>query len=135
MTAVDTNVLVRLLTGDDAEQAAGARAVFAEGPVWIAKTVMLEAEWVLRSAYGFERSPIREAFTGLLGLSNVQVEDQATVVRALELMRHGVDFADALHLNSRPAGVPFVSFDKAFIRRAKRAGAKGVAAPPTRLSH
>jgi len=127
-------MLVRLLTGDDPEQAAASRVVFADGPVWIAKTVMLEAERVLRSAYGFERGPVREAFTGLPGLSNVQVEDAATVARALELMRHGVDFSDALHWNSRPAGVSFVSFDKEFVRRAKRAGAKGVSATPTRFS-
>lgn len=135
MTAVDTNVLVRLLTGDDPEQAAAARAVFAAGSVWIAKTVMLESEWVLRRAYGFEQGAIREAFTGLLGLSNVQVEDAATVASALELMRHEVDFADALHLSSRPAGVSFVSFDPAFVRRAKRAGAMNVSVAPTRFNH
>jgi predicted nucleic-acid-binding protein len=42
MIAVDTNVLVRLLTGDDPKQTAAARSLFAAEPVWIAKTVLLE---------------------------------------------------------------------------------------------
>ena len=40
MIAVDTDVLVRLLTGDDPKQAAAAQSLFAAGPVWIAKTVI-----------------------------------------------------------------------------------------------
>jgi|SRR5665213_1401221 len=127
MTAVDTNVLVRLLTGDDPEQeAAAARSLFAAGPVRIAKTVLLETSWVLRSVYEFEDSAIREALTRLLGLRNVDVEDEASVASALALTAHGIEFADAMHLVSRPPGAAFVSFDLAFVRRAKRAGASAV---------
>ena len=122
MTAVDTNVVVRLLTEDDPKQAARARLVFRTGPVWIAKTVLLEAAWVLRSAYKFEEGAIREAFTGMLGLPQVQAEDESCVAAALALMTHGLDFADALHLSSRPAGAAFVSFDEILVRRSKRAG-------------
>ena len=112
MTAVDTNVLVRLLTGDEPNQAAAARSLFAEGPIWIAKTVILETEWVLRSLYGFEEAAIREALTKLMGLKNVNAEDESAVVGALALAAHGVEFADALHLSSRPSGAAFFSFDK-----------------------
>jgi predicted nucleic-acid-binding protein len=59
MVAVDTNILVRLLTGDDPKQAAAARSLFASEQIWIAKTVLLETGWVLRSLYGFEESAIR----------------------------------------------------------------------------
>ena len=52
MTAVDTNVVVRLLTGDDPAQEAAARALFESGPIWIAKTVLLEA---------FDKSLVRRA--------------------------------------------------------------------------
>jgi len=69
MIAVDTNMLVRLLAGDDVKQAATARSLFAAGPIWIAKAVLLETEWVLRSLYGFEESAVRDAFTRLLGRS------------------------------------------------------------------
>ena len=48
MIAVDTNVLVRLLTGDEPEQAAAARRLFASEAIWIGKTVLLETGWVLR---------------------------------------------------------------------------------------
>jgi predicted nucleic-acid-binding protein len=130
MTTVDTNILIRLLTGDDRRQETIARSLFAAGPVWIAKTVLLETDWVLRSLYGFEDDAIREAFTKLLGLENVHAEDTQAVAAALELTEHGVEFADALHLSSKPPGAVFISFDRSFVRRAKRAGVSGVSAIP-----
>jgi predicted nucleic-acid-binding protein len=133
MIAVDTNVLVRLLTGDDAKQAAAARSLFAAGPIWIAKTVLLETGWVLRSLYGFEESAVREAFAKLLGLENVHTEDEPAVAAALALTVHGIELADAMHLSSRPPGATFVSFDQSFVRRAKRAGAAGVLFPAEHL--
>ena len=126
MIAVDTNVLVRLLTGDDPRQAAAARALFAAGQIWIARTVFLETGWVLRSLYGFEESAIRGAFTKLLGLKNVHAEDESALAAALALTEHGIELADAMHLSSRPPGARFVSFDKAFMQRAKRAGVEGI---------
>jgi predicted nucleic-acid-binding protein len=132
MVAVDTNVLVRLLTGDDPKQAAGARRLFRAGPVWIAKTVLLETGWVLRSSYGFEQSAIREAFTKLLGLKNVQAEDESGVAAALALTQQGIELADAIHLSSRPPGAVFVSFDRSFVRRAKRAAAAEVSGIPSK---
>lgn len=126
MTAVDTNVLVRLLTGDGPKQAAAARALFAAEPIWIAKTVLLETNWVLHSLYGFDEDAIREAFTKLLGLKNVHTEDEPSVAAALALTAHGIELADALHLSSRPPGATFVSFDQSFVRRARRAGASGI---------
>ena len=129
MIAVDTNVLVRLLTGDDPAQQAAARTLFASEPIWVAKTVLLETGWVLRSLYGFEESAISDALTKLLGLHNVHAENEASVAAALALTSDGIEFADAMHLSSRPAGATFVSFDKSFIRRAKKAGVSGISAP------
>lgn len=126
MIAVDTNVLVRLLTGDDPRQAATARSLFAREPIWIAKTVLLETGWVLRSLYGFEESAIRDAFTKLLGLKNVHAEDESSVAAALALTAHGIELADAMHLRSRPPGAVFVSFDKSFVQRARRVGVSDV---------
>jgi predicted nucleic-acid-binding protein len=132
MIAVDTNVLVRLLTGDDHKQAAAARFVFENNPIWIAKTVLLETSWVLRSLYEFEESAILEAFTKLLGLRNVQAEDQPAVITALRLFTRGIDLADAMHLSSRPSGAVFVSFDQSLVRRATRAGITEVSGLPTK---
>jgi predicted nucleic-acid-binding protein len=126
MTSVDTNVLVRLLTGDDPKQKTAARSLFASGPIWIAKTVLLETGWVLRSLYGFEERAIRDAFTKLLGLKNVRMEDESSVAAALALTSHGIELADAMHLTSRPPGAAFVSFDKSFVQRARRAGVSGI---------
>ena len=128
MIAVDTNVLVRLLTGDEPRQEAAARALFAAGPIWIAKTVFLETGWVLRSLYGFEESAIRGAFTKLLGLKNVHVEDESSLAAALALTAHGIELADAIHLTSRPPGARFVSFDRAFVQRARRARVSDISA-------
>jgi predicted nucleic-acid-binding protein len=130
MTAVDTNVVVRLLTGDDPKQAAAARSLFASEPIWIAKTVLLETGWVLRSLYAFEESAIRDAFIKLLGLKNVHTEDEPSVAAALVLTVHGIELADALHLSSKPPGAAYVSFDKSFVRRAKRAGVAEVSGVP-----
>src|ERR1035438_353088 len=134
MIAVDTNVVVRLLklTEDDPTQTAAAKSLFAGGSIWIAKTVLLETAWVLRSFYGFDESAIRDAFTRLLGLQNVHTDDKASMAAALALSAHGVELADAMHLTSRPPGAVFVSFDRSFVRRASRAGATDISGVPAK---
>jgi len=122
MIAVDTNVLVRLLTGDEPKQEDAARSLFARESIWIAKTVLLETGWVLRSLYGFDENAIRAAFAKLLGLENVQAEDEPSIAEALALTAQGIEFADAMHLASRPRDVSFVSFDKSSAQHARGAG-------------
>lgn len=126
MIAVDTNIVVRLLTGDHPGQTDVARALFDSGPVWIPKTVVLETAWVLSKLYGFDNAAISTALRKLLGLPNVRAEDEQAVIDALAMTDHGIDFADALHLSSRPRHVVFHSFDGKFVRRATRAGVDGV---------
>jgi predicted nucleic-acid-binding protein len=130
MTAVDTDIVVRPLTGDDARQERAARTLLADDEVWIAKTVLLEANWILRSTYRLDDKTSREGLTKLLGLKTVHAEDEAAVAAALALNARGMDFADALDLSSRPPGSAFASFDRALIRRATRAGGPAVIAPP-----
>ena len=118
MLAVDTNVVVRFLTGDDPAQAARARAIFQRETVFLAKTVVLETEWVLRSLYRFEAVRIIDALRSLIALQNVVCEDMESVANAIEWVRAGLDFADALHLASaRPAG-RFATFDRKLIESA-----------------
>src|SRR5215469_14171466 len=83
MNALDTNVLVRLLTRDDAAQFAAVNALFTREKVWIAKTVLLETHWVLRSTFRASEESIHAVFINLLGLSNVSVEDEPAVRAAL----------------------------------------------------
>jgi predicted nucleic-acid-binding protein len=130
MIAVDTNILARLLVGDDLKQMVAAEALFASGQIWIGKTVLLETEWVLRNSYGFDAEAVRKSILSVVGLSHVHLEDEPAVQAALELNEQGLDFADALHLCSRPAGAEFVSFDRALVRRATRAGIADVSMVP-----
>ena len=62
MLAVDTNVVVRFLVdNDDAAQHKRAVALFQTHSIWFCKTVLLESEWVLRSAFGFAEKDIASA--------------------------------------------------------------------------
>jgi predicted nucleic-acid-binding protein len=92
------NVLIRLLTADDPQQAGAAKRLFESGSVWVSKTVLRETAWVLHSAYGFEDAAIGKAFTNLLGLDNLHAEDESSIATALGLMGGAIDFADAMHL-------------------------------------
>ena len=58
MIAVDTNLLVRILTNDDPIQARRALKILKNDEIFIPKTVLLETEWVLRHAYEIGRSNI-----------------------------------------------------------------------------
>jgi predicted nucleic-acid-binding protein len=127
--AIDTNVVVRFLTNDDKRQASAARAVIAGGDIFIAATVLLEAEWVLRSAYGFEPARVAEAFRGLAGLPTIMVEDPARLAQALDWMRQGMDFADALHLSKAEGCTAFLSFDRTLAKVAQASGATPVEEP------
>ena len=124
MIALDTNVIVRVVTGDDPEQVEAALSVLRSGELWVSKTVLLETEWVLRYSYELNREAIGEAFTRLLGYRPLQVEDRGAVLRALGWFRQGLDFADALHLASAPlASSPedrFVTFDRPLAQAAGR---------------
>lgn len=119
MIAVDTNVLVRLLTGDDPDQAQRAAALFSRSHILIPKTVLLEAEWVLRYSYEQPPAVILSAFRKLIGLPQVTLEDGAAVAEALTGYEAGMDFADALHLASGREAKEFATFD---VRLKKRAG-------------
>ena len=111
MTGLDTNVVVRILTRDDPAQVRRAVELFASGPLWLPKTVLLETEWVLRSAYSLSPETILESFRSLLGYPPLVVEDHADVLRALRWYEQGLDFADALHLASLGPAERFATFD------------------------
>jgi predicted nucleic-acid-binding protein len=127
VVAVDTNVLVRLVVADSPAQTARAAAVFRSGPVFIAKSVLLEAEWVLRYSYELGAEAILRSLRAVLGLENVSVEDPGTIATALRLLEQGLDFADALHISSSAHAERFVTFDAKLVKRARRASTLEVA--------
>jgi predicted nucleic-acid-binding protein len=118
MISVDTNVIVRLLTGDDQAQFKRAKALFSKENILIATTVILECEWVLRYAYQFEQNEITNAFQSLFGLSNVQLQEPLVIADAIEWHQNGMDFADSIHLAQSKESEAFVTFDKKFIKSA-----------------
>lgn len=119
MIAVDTNIIVRLLTQDDAEQYQKARQLFASNDIFIADSVILECEWVLRFAYQFDSEQINIALTRLFGLPNVHLTHPALLAQALAWHLQGLDFADAFHLSFSQHCKTFYSFDKKMIKTAK----------------
>ncbi|HEX4006284.1 MAG TPA: type II toxin-antitoxin system VapC family toxin [Acidobacteriaceae bacterium] len=126
MLAVDTNVVVRYLARDHGSQTERAEELIRREQLLIPKTVLLEAEWVLRYSYGFDRRSIEAALRGLVGLPNIHLEDAEAVAQALDWFRVGIDFADALHLASSAGTDGFATFDRRLAATAQRVGAHGV---------
>jgi predicted nucleic-acid-binding protein len=120
MLAVDTNVVVRLLVKDNPEQYKRVLDLFDQDDVFLTKTVLLETEWVLRSAYRFGTREVAQAIAAMIALPNVRYEDETEVRQALAWHRSGMDFADALHLASSTRATRFVTFDQDMIKTAKQ---------------
>lgn len=113
MHAVDTNVLVRIITaGDDAAQASRAMALMEKETIFITKTVLLETEWVLRRIYKIELGVVLGALRTVASTLNVEIEDADSVEIALDWSEDGMGFANALHLASSQRCAKFVTFDK-----------------------
>jgi predicted nucleic-acid-binding protein len=129
MLGIDTNLVVRYLTADHPEQSAQAKALIDGSDVFVCTTVLLETEWVLRSAYGFAATRLAPAMRGFAGLPHVAVEDPALTARALDWMERGMDFADALHLGKAAECEAFISFDRQLAAAASRVGTIPVRAP------
>ena len=129
MKAVDTNIVVRYLIGDDPTQADKARAIIGREPVFVSRTVLLEVEWVLRGVYEMPSRPIMRALRALAGLPGVSVEDAALVARAMDWAEAGLDFADSLHLAAAAACQSFLTFDRRLARSGPRLGSVAVTMP------
>jgi predicted nucleic-acid-binding protein len=129
MRGIDTNLVVRYLTGDHPKQSAMARALIDGEEVFVATTVLLETEWVLRSVYGFTPPQICASLRAFAGLARVTLEDPALIATALDRVTAGMDFADALHIGCCERCEGFATFDRRLIRNAKAAGLTGVGAP------
>ena len=123
MIAVDTNVLVRYLVGDDAEQANAARALLErltpEHPGFICSEVAIEVVWVLEWAYGFTRVQIAGVLVELITTDSIVVEAADDMARVVYAYRQGgVGFADRMILAAaeREGAAPLYTFDRQFAR-------------------
>ncbi|ODS57347.1 MAG: PIN domain-containing protein [Acidobacteria bacterium SCN 69-37] len=115
MRAVDTNVLVWLMTRDDPKQAAAADAFVAPG-AWVSHLAVAEATWVLASVYGRDAAAIATAVEMLLSHEHLTVQDSEAVDAAVAQFRRRpkVGFSDCLLVEiARKAGhTPLGTFDR-----------------------
>jgi predicted nucleic-acid-binding protein len=115
MRAVDTNVLVRLVTRDDAKQTAAAER-FIEGGAWVSHLVLMEATWVLATVYDVASSEMAVAVDMLLNHKDLTVHDADVVALALQQFqaKPALGFSDCLVLEvARKAGhLPLGTFDR-----------------------
>ena len=109
MRAIDTNILVRFLVRDHAGQFERASAILTENFL-VVPTVLIEAEWVLRAVYDWEKREIAEAFLELAALRQWMNDDPA-IFWALERYRQGADLADMIHLGAAVGSDSFATFD------------------------
>jgi predicted nucleic-acid-binding protein len=115
MRAVDTNVLVRLITRDDPRQTASAESFIDKG-AWVSPLALAEAMWVLGSVYELSSKDQARAVEMLLSHRDLVLHDRETVAAALELFRArpALGFSDCLMFESaRKAGhLPLGTFDR-----------------------
>ena len=119
MRAIDTNVLVRLITRDDAGQARQSDH-FVEKGAWVSTLALAEAVWVLGTVYGLDAAALATAVEMLLSHKNLTLQDADVVGAALDLFRSrpALGFSDCLMLQlARRAGhLPLGTFDRALGR-------------------
>ena len=119
MRAVDTNVLVRLITRDDTRQAAAAESFVAAG-AWVGHLVLAETTWVLSAVYDLGPAAITTAVEMLLNHRHLTIQDAEVVATALERYRENsrLSFSDCLVLEiARKAGhLPIGTFDRQLAR-------------------
>ena len=115
MRAVDTNVLVRLISRDEPKQTVSAEQ-FVESGAWVSHLVLAETTWVLSAVYELGPRAIATAVEMLVNHQQLSVQDRETVVAALEHFRNKptLGFSDCLILEiARKAGhLPLGTFDR-----------------------
>jgi predicted nucleic acid-binding protein len=113
---VDTNVLIRHLTGDPPDQAARATRLLSEADrLLLGDLIVAETVYVLESFYEVPRARVAELVRAIVAFPGIAVADEPTLLRALEVYEvHRLDFADAyLVAQAEAFGVNAVaSFDK-----------------------
>ena len=102
MIGLDTNLLVRYLTQDDATQSKQAAriidaAIAADEDLYLNHIVVCELTWVLSRAYGYAKDELLGVLEKILAAGQFAFEDKDSLWRALEAFRSSrADFADGL---------------------------------------
>lgn len=140
MIGLDTNILARYYVDDpdDVEathQRQSAQHLLESGQRFmVAKTVVLELEWLLRGYYGFSSHEVVQVLQHLCQMPNVTIEARDDVTQAIAHCLAGLEFADALHLSSYRECDSMASFDdKKFAKRVSRMGLSPAVIVPKRM--
>jgi len=129
--ALDTNVLVRILTQDDPIQAAQAATLVdrlgPRNPAFLSREVLVELVWVLERGYRLSREDIADTLEHLLAAEGFVLETTDDLANVIHRYRHdGYGFADLMILAAaKRAGITeLYTFDRkaAGLPRAKLLG-------------
>ncbi len=116
MRAIDTNVLVRLLTRDDAKQVAAVES-FVDKGAWVPLLALAEGMWVLEAVYDRGPADIATAVEMLLNHRQLTLQDPDVVAAALDTFRRrpALGFSDCLllELARKARHLPLGTFDRA----------------------
>jgi len=116
MRAADTNVLVRILSRDDARQTAIAER-FVEPTAWVSVLALADAIWVLGRVYKLSPRELAAGAEMLLRHKNLIVQDADAMAGALELFRSrpSLGFSDCaiLEIARKEGNLPLGTFDRA----------------------
>jgi predicted nucleic-acid-binding protein len=99
---VDTNILVRLLTADDAAQVDAAERFIAaelspDQPAFVNMVVVCELAWTLDRRYSFRRGAIADAIESLMRAPWLKVQREDLIWKAADIFRLArCDFADVV---------------------------------------
>jgi predicted nucleic acid-binding protein len=118
---LDTNVIIRFLTGDHPAHSPRSRSLFARAAagdvtLFVTDLALAETVWVLQSFYKLDRSAITTALIGLIGFAGIEVQNKAKLLSALRnFAQSGVNFVDAYHAAIAAAeSIGIASFDRDF---------------------
>jgi predicted nucleic-acid-binding protein len=119
MRAVDTNVLVRLLARDDADQASRADTYVAGG-AWVSLIALVEAIWVLDAVYSRTPAQLAAGLALLLDHRDLVIQDADVASHALVTFRKhpSIGFSNCLILQQarRSGHLPLGTFDRALAK-------------------
>lgn len=133
MQAIDTNILARFFIDDPDDAQAQLQRPQAIDALshsgFIAVTVILEFEWVMRGFYRLERATIHAIFSTLLKMTHLHIEDRHLLISALVHYHNGLDFADSLHQSRAQHCTSLLTFDQKFAKKAHQLNTQ----PPVQL--
>lgn len=119
--AIDTNIIIRVLTGDDIEQSPIAKKLISEieDKLYVFSIIVTECVYVLKNHYGYSRESISHALLSLFSVDDIEFEDSHIVYGALhDYADKNVDFADALIAwKSKTSNMPVITWNKKHFKK------------------